>query len=91
MYTVLVKEGRETRNSLMKFLCNHGIMTKIYFDSVHLSKFYSKFGYKVGDLPITEDLSNRVLSLPLYATIKKSEIDGIINIIRKYFKKYAKK
>lgn len=76
MYVIRINEN--LRNDLMKYLSEKGIMTKVYFPPIHLTHFYrTKFVYKGGELPITEEVSNRVLSLPMYPTLTEKEIDYI--------------
>ena len=76
MYAIRINEN--LRDDLMKYLSERGIMTKVYFPPVHLTHFYrTKFGYDRGELPITEEISDQVLSLPLYPTLTEKEIDYI--------------
>lgn len=86
MYTVRVKGGKDIRDDLMKYLANEGIMTKVYFDPVHLSYFYrKKLGYKC-KLPVTEKLSQQVLTLPLYPPLTKNEINYITERMYNFFR-----
>ncbi len=86
MYTIMVKKGKRTRDDLMKHLAKNGIMTKIYFEPVHLTHFYrKKFGYKC-KLPVTERLSKQVLTLPMYPALTKNEINYITDKIDTFFK-----
>jgi dTDP-4-amino-4,6-dideoxygalactose transaminase len=41
-------------------------------------------GFGIGDFPITERYSKKVLSLPLYNGMTEEEIDYLIEIINKY-------
>jgi len=87
MYTIKVKRGKETRDNLIENLATKGITTKVYFLPVHLTRFYKKeFGYKEGNLPITEKISGQVLSLPLYPTLTKEEINYVFEMINNFFK-----
>jgi len=91
MYTIRVKEGNKMRDMLKKYLYEKGIMTKVYFYSVHLTSFYrKKFGCKNGDLPITEKISDQVLTLPMYPNLTKKEMDYIAQEIKIFFRKYGK-
>jgi len=84
MYTIKVGEGR---SELMKYLNSRGIMAKVYFHPIHLSAFYKKsFGYKKGDLPKTEKISDSVLTLPMYPDLKKAEMDFMAKEIKKFFR-----
>ena len=76
MYAIRINEN--IRAGLMKYLSEKGIMTKVYFPPVHLTHFYrTKFGYKGGELPVTKEVSDQVLSLPLYPTLTEKEISYI--------------
>jgi perosamine synthetase len=73
-----IKINGNLRDGLMKHLSENGIMTKVYFPPIHLTHFYrTEFGHKDGELPITEKISDQILSLPLYPTLTESEIDYI--------------
>ena len=41
--------------------------------------------YKLNDFPISEKLSERILSLPMHPYLKKGEIDKICETIKKCF------
>jgi perosamine synthetase len=85
LYTIRVPS--KMRDALMKYLTRKGIMSKIYFNPVHLTMFYKmKFGFKGGELPITEKVSKEVLSLPVYPTMTVEEINYIVNSIGEFFK-----
>jgi len=88
MYTIKVDDGKEKRDDLREYLNKKGIMAKVYFDPVHLTGFYrNTFGHKEGDLPITEKISNQVLTLPMYPDLTKKEINTMVNEITSFFKK----
>ena len=73
MFTIRVSAN--SRNELVKYLEDKGVMTKVYFTPVHLTHFYkNELGYTC-KLPVTEKLSKQVLTLPLYPTLTKEEID----------------
>ena len=83
MYAIKINEN--LRDDLMKHLSESGILTKVYFPPVHLTHFYrGKFGYKGGELPITEGVSDKVLSLPMYPILTEKEIDYIAEKINNF-------
>jgi len=87
LYTIKVNAGREIRDALKKYLNSKGIMAKVYFDPIHLTDFYKRaYGFKKGDLPITERLSEQVLTLPMYPDLTKQEMDYIAKNIKYFFK-----
>jgi len=86
LYTIRLR-NENVRNKLMKYLFENSIQTKVYFPPVHLTTLYRNlFEYKGGEFPVAEDLSNRVLSLPMYPALKKEEMDYITKKIEEFFK-----
>ena len=78
--------NKKIRNELHDYLTEKKIFSKIYFEPIHLSMFYRrKFGFKEGDLPITEKLSEQVLTIPLYPNMTKEEMDYLVNSILEFF------
>ena len=85
LYSILLK-NLEKRSKLQNYLLKNGIYTKIYFEPIHLKTFYrKKFGYHEGNLPITESLSSRILTLPFSLLFKDEDQDYIINTIKNFF------
>lgn len=86
LYSIRVKNG--TRNDLAKSLKSAGIMSKVYFQPIHLTKFYKRcFGFKGGELPITEKIFKEILTLPLYPHMTKIEMNLVVTEVRKFFEK----
>lgn len=84
LYTIRVKDG--SRDNLIEHLMQNGIASKIYFNPVHLTKFYKeKFGFRGGELPVTEKVSKEVLSLPIYPTMTRKELNYIIRVVTEFF------
>lgn len=85
LYTIRVKEGHERRDTLLAYLTQRGIMTRVYFSPVHLTYFYkSNLGYNC-QLPVTERLSQQVLTLPMYPSLTEDEIDYITDEVATFF------
>ena len=83
LYTIRLP-NKTTRDHLQEYLTKAGIMTKVYFEPIHLKTFYTKeFHCKKGDLPVTEKMSETLLTLPLYPTLTKKEMDYMITTIEK--------
>ena len=86
LFTIQLKNNL-IRNKLQKFLASRGIMTKIFFEPVHLSNFYKKSGFSKKSLPNTEKTSQTVLSLPIFPGLKREEIIYICDSIKEFFEK----
>ena len=46
---------------------------------VHLQKGYKKYGYSESDFSISEDISNRIISIPMHPYLKRNDQDQIID------------
>jgi len=81
LYTILA----DKRDELKDYLASRGIMTKIYFSPVHTTHFYQNvLGYEC-KLPITEELSESVLTLPMHPCLTFDEIDCVVNEIKNFY------
>jgi perosamine synthetase len=78
MYTLRFKD-KALRDRVQKHLTDKGIMSKVYFQPIHLKTLY---GLKKGSLPKTEALSDKVLTIPIYPGMSKKQTDYIINSIK---------
>jgi len=91
MYSILLP-SKKIRDDLQNFLKSKSIASKIYFFPVHLENFYrKKFFCSEGDLPKTEKISSRILSLPFFPQLTIQEADYIIDSIKEFFKKENEK
>jgi len=79
----MVVPSFEKRTALIKHLKEHGIAAVFHYLPLHLSDMGREFGYKKGDYPVTEELSNRLLRLPFYKELTHNELLNIIDIIWK--------
>lgn len=81
LFTVLVPPGK--RDALLWALQDHKIGVAVNYRPIHLLKYYKdKFGYKEGDYPVAEEIGKRTLSLPLYPSLKKTEVRYIAKILQ---------
>ena len=84
LFTIQLKNNL-IRHKLQKFLASKGIMTKVFFEPIHLSKFYKKSGFGKKSLSNTEKISRTVLSLPIFPGLKSEEITHICDSIKEFF------
>ena len=78
----------EKRDQLASFLAKHGIQTGIHYPiPLHMQHSLKNLGYKKGDFPVAEKLSQSILSIPLYPGITITQQDQIIKTIYSFFDK----
>ncbi len=83
LFAPVVERGAKLdRDSLMVELKKRQIGTGLHYTACHLHSFYEKkFGYRRGDFPEAERISDGVLTLPLCPTLKRSEQDRVIKAV----------
>ena len=85
MYTVRLL-NKDIRDKLHNFLTQKSIFSKIYFSPIHLTDFYkNKFGMKENSLPITEMVSQQILTIPLYPNMHLEEKKYLTESISEFF------
>ena len=89
MYYLIFKDS-ETRDEAINFYKENGIETPFHYIPLHLSKVGEGFGYKKGDLPLTEEYSNRLIRMPMYYDLTEEEINYIFEVSDKLFDRLTK-
>ena len=74
----------EARNALMDHLRANGIYAVFHYIPLHSSPMGQTFGYKEGDLPVTEDASGRLLRLPFYYDITEEQQTRVVEAVRTF-------
>jgi len=90
VYVIKLSENysEKDRDRIIREMAKRDIQCGLYFQPIHLQLFYQEmFGYKVGDFPITEDISRRIIALPFYNNLKKSEIDYVVKNLKEIIAK----
>ncbi|MHC4132134.1 MAG: DegT/DnrJ/EryC1/StrS family aminotransferase [Planctomycetota bacterium] len=79
---------RQQRDNILDAMRKAGIQVSNYFSPVHLQPFMvEQFGYKQGDFPITESVSNRTIALPFYNNLKREEVAFVSEQLREILDK----
>lgn len=69
----IVLADHETRDALLTYLNKRGIGAAFHYVPLHSSPMGRKYGYTAENLPVTEDLSARMLRLPLYPDLTEAD------------------
>ena len=81
IYNQFVIRVRE-RDQLRAWLAEQGIGTEIYYPrALHLQPALESYGFKEGDFPVSERLSNETLALPIFAEATEEEIRAVAEAI----------
>jgi len=78
------------RDALQQYLTEKGIGSGLHYPlPLHLQEAYRHLNYHEGDFPVTEAAAKRILSLPMYPTLKKEQQECVAEAIKKYFNTHA--
>ena len=83
MFYILLPSLAE-RQALIEYLKSFGIYSVFHYLPLHLSDMGKQFGGKVGDCPVTEDISDRLLRLPFYNSLTEAELALIVDKIKAF-------
>jgi dTDP-4-amino-4,6-dideoxygalactose transaminase len=78
----IVFNSSSIRDYMIMKLKEKGISSSFHYLPLHTSPMGKKLGYKQGDLPITERLSDGLLRLPLYAGMRDEEVDYVLAVFK---------
>lgn len=82
-YTIIADD----RDEFLKYLNDKGIAARVYYPvPLHLQPCYKDLGYSRGSFPVSEELAEKVVSLPVYPELTEEKIEYIIQTIKEFKK-----
>lgn len=83
-YTLRMPSGR--RDELQSFLADKGIPSMIYYPvALHMQSAYRDDRYPKGHFPVTEDLVDQVISLPMHTELDDDQLKFITDSVLEFF------
>ena len=82
LFYILLPDRRR-RDTLLRRLKEAGIHAVFHYVPLHTSPMGLKLGYRPGDLPRTESLSERVIRLPLFFDLSVGEAESIVSAVKR--------
>lgn len=70
-------ESRKERDRVMNAMKQKGILTVFHYLPLHTSPMGKRFKYTKGQYPITENIADRLLRLPLYNDLNEKDLEYI--------------
>ncbi len=80
MYYLLMPTA-EARSAVLSYLKANGVHAVFHYLPLHLSGFGRHMGWKPGDCPVTEDVSERLVRLPFHNQLERGDQDRVIEIL----------
>jgi aminotransferase EvaB len=85
LYEFRVK-NKKIRTQLVNYLIKNGIDAKIHYPiPMHLQPASKIYGYKKGDFPVAESISDTTISLPVHEFLSLEQINFIIKKIKQFY------
>jgi len=85
IYYILV-QSEQTRNRLLAYLNTNNINAVFHYIPLHSSPAGRHYGRCHGSLKTTDDISTRLIRLPLWADLPTETIDAIVSEIEAFFR-----
>ncbi len=88
LYTPLInpQAAGMDRDAFMQGMKDRNIGTGLHYRAVHLYPYYrEQFGFKRGDFPHAETISDRIVSLPLFPALTDADQDRVIEAMTDLF------
>jgi dTDP-4-amino-4,6-dideoxygalactose transaminase len=80
-YTIRVLDGK--RDWLRQKLQELGVNTMVYYPMpLHLQPVYANLNYEPGQLPLSEQISHEVLSLPMFPELSEEQQEQVIYAVK---------
>ena len=74
-----------SRDELQKYLQERNVPAMIYYPvPAHRQKMFADFGGAAFNLPVTDDLTTKVISLPIHTEMDPDQLDHIINAVKSF-------
>ena len=83
MFTILTRDLAE-RDALIAFLAERGVSAVFHYVPLHSSAMGRHFGYADGQFPVSENVSRRLVRLPLFTTLGESDQSEVIAAVRAF-------
>jgi dTDP-4-amino-4,6-dideoxygalactose transaminase len=78
MFSILLPDELPvSRKTFRDRLAARGIATGVSYEALHLSTLGRRFGYQPGDLPNTERIAQRTVTLPLHVAMSVDDVDRV--------------
>lgn len=73
------------RDALIAHLQQHNVPAMIYYPvPAHRQKMFADFGGAAFDLPVTDALTHKVISLPIHTEMDQEQLDHIIKAVKSF-------
>jgi perosamine synthetase len=79
------------RNTFLEELMRAGVTSSVHWRPLHLHPYYQRtFGWRPEDLPVATSVWERLISLPIFPSMREDEIEYVIGTVKQTCARYAR-
>jgi len=82
----IITSSFEDRSRIIKYLKQNGIWSIFHYVPLHSSPAGIKYGRTSGKMRVTDDISARILRLPIYYEMRKDNVEIVAEHVEKFYK-----
>lgn len=86
LFYILLND-RQKRDLFIDYMNKNGISVVFHYLPLHRSSMGKKMGYRKNQFPISEDISSRLVRLPLFYNLSRNDWDNVLKCIAGFFGK----
>tara|TARA_A100001011_G_C14306817_1_gene843550 strand:+ start:2085 stop:3233 length:1149 start_codon:yes stop_codon:yes gene_type:complete len=83
----VIKVDHKIRKKLFNFLRSKKINVNVHYIPTNIHPFIKKLGFKKNDFPNALNYYKSAISIPIYPSLKKKQIDYVIEVLKNFFTK----
>jgi dTDP-4-amino-4,6-dideoxygalactose transaminase len=84
LYIIKTKNS-ESRLKLFNYLKENDIFCQVHYIPVYWHPYYRSLGYKKGTCSMAEKFYERIISIPMYFSLKDNEQKKVIKLINDFY------
>jgi len=81
----IITGGIEERSRLIEHLKRNDVLAVFHYVPLHSSPAGQRYGRVSGDMHVTDDLSKKILRLPLYYELTEEQVSRVVELINGFY------
>jgi dTDP-4-amino-4,6-dideoxygalactose transaminase len=83
----VITRSLEERTALIEHLKAHDILAVFHYVPLHSSPAGMRYGRVSGDMSVTDDISDRLVRLPLYYEMKDEDVQAVAEAVYRFYRR----
>lgn len=78
------------RNEIIQFMFNHDVSVNVHYKPLPELTYYKELGYNINEYPVSKQLWETEISLPLYFSLTFEQVETVVNTLVKSYQQIIK-